>query len=204
MLNAKIEALKAELKILNVNLKNLEDGKLSAYLNLLSPIDGSIIKLDCNIGQFVDSQKLLMKIVDNRDLQLHFFSYQESANKLQLGQNLKVYSPDNPEMNYQATITSIGKSIDTESKSIRCIAKFDDKQELALIDGMYFQVEVILDTLNARAIPTEAIIKTGNNYFVLLKEKQDDNSLFFRSKEIKPGKIYSKVLVSFVYFHCIK
>jgi cobalt-zinc-cadmium efflux system membrane fusion protein len=39
MLNAKIEALRAQLKILNVSIKNLEDGQISIRLAVLSPVE---------------------------------------------------------------------------------------------------------------------------------------------------------------------
>ena len=191
MLIAKIKALKAELKILNVNLKNLEDGNFETYLPVLSPIEGYITLQNCNLGQFVDSQKLLMKIIDNRNLQLHFFVYQETVSKLQTGQMLDIFSPDNSENIYTGKITSIGKSIDPETKSIKCIAELKDNLRQVFITGMYFQVEVIIDTLNAKAIPSEAIFKTGNKYYVLVKEKQDNNSLFFRKEEVKTGVVSS-------------
>lgn len=187
MLIAKIKALKAELKILNVNLKNLEAGNLEIYLPILSPIEGYITLQNCNLGQFIDSEILLMKVIDNRDLQLHFFVYQETVSKIKIGQTLRIYSPDNSENTYNGKIISIGKSIDPETKSIKCIAELGDNLKHVFITGMYFQVEVQVDTLNAKAIPSEAIFKTENKYYVLVKEKQDDNSMFFRKEEVNAG-----------------
>ena len=189
MLIAKIKALKAELKILNVNLSNLEDGNLETYLPVLSPIEGYITLQNCNLGQFVDSQKLLMKVIDNRNLQLHFFVYQEAVSKIQSGQMLNIYSPDNSENIYTGKIISIGKSIDPETKSIKCIAELVGNPEQDFIPGMYFQVEVKIDTHNALAIPSEAIFKSGNKYYVLLKEKQDDDGSFFRKEEVSTGLV---------------
>ena len=189
MLIAKIKALKAELKILNVNLKNLEAGNLETYLPILSPIEGYITLQNCNLGQFIDSEILLMKVIDNRDLQLHFFVYQETVSKIKIGQSLNIYSPDNSENTYNGKIISIGKSIDPETKSIKCIAELGDNLKHVFITGMYFQVEVQIDTLNANAIPSEAIFKTENKYYVLVKEKQVDNNLFFRKEEVNAGVI---------------
>ena len=90
-------------------------------------------------------------------------------------------------MTYKAKIISIGKSIDPDTKSIECIAELEDNLTQRLINGMYFQVEVIIDTLNAKAILSEAIIKAGDKYYVFIKEKQDDNGWFFRKEEVKTG-----------------
>ena len=189
ILNAKIKALKAEFKILNVNLKNLEAGNLSSYLPILSPLSGYITLLNCNLGEFINSQTLLMKVIDNRDLQLYFFVYQENVNKLKKGQLLKIYSPDNTKDIYQAKVISIGKAVDPESKSIQCIAKPEDDLRKIFVDDMYFQVDVITDTLKARGIPSGAILKSGENFYVLVKEKEDDHNLYFRKEEVKTGII---------------
>ena len=187
ILQATIEALKAELKILNVDLKKLESGNLSMYLKIVAPIDGTITLQSCNLGKFVDSQELLMKIIDNHDLQLLFYVYQENVNKLQKGQLLDIYTPDNPKTMYNATIISVGKAIDPVTKSIICLAKPDERVRKIFVDKMYFQVEAKLDTVLAPAVPDAAIIKTGNNRYVLIKEKEDKQGLYFKREEVKTG-----------------
>ena len=189
ILQATIKALKAELKILNVNLNNLEAGNLSMYLPVVSPISGTITIQNCNLGQFIDSQELLMKIIDNRDLQLLFYVYQENVNKLEKGQLLDIYTPDKPEDIYKATIISVGKAIDPVTKSIECLAKPEEQVRKIFVDGMYFQVEVKLDTIHALAVPDAAIIKTGDKRFVLVKEKEDDEGMYFKKEEVKTGII---------------
>ncbi len=187
ILKAAIKALKAELNILHVNLSNLEKGNLLTILKIISPINGTITLQNVRIGQFVDSQELLMKIIDNSDLQLFFYVYQESINKVQTGQQLKIYTPDSPEIVYSAIVTSIGKAIGPTTKSIACRAKPEERLKDIFVDRMYFQVEVELDTIRSLAIPSSAILKVGNHNFVLVKEKEDDNAIFFRKEEVKTG-----------------
>lgn len=196
-LHAKIKGLQAELNILNVDIKKLKEGNLAAYLPIYSTIEGSITKLNCSLGEYVDSQELLFKIVDNRDLQLHFSIYQDAVAKVKKGQLLSVFCPDNPEIRSQAKVVSIGKSIDNETGSINCLAKFNNQKKKNLIDGMYLQVEVILDSAMSQAILTEALIKTGSKYYLMVKDKQEDDQLFFRMEEILIGnssKGYTQVL----------
>lgn len=182
---AQIQALKAELKIINVNLGQLEAGNITSYLNILSPISGYVSDLKCNTGEFISSETLLLKIIDNHNLQLHFFVYQETVSKLKRGQTLSIYKPDNPEKTYSAVIKSIGKSIDPETKSIRCIAEPEPNLKNFFVDGMYFQVEVITDTIKANALPKEAVIQSANAYYILVKEKEDKENLFFKKEFVK-------------------
>ena len=189
MLKAKIKALQAEFHILDVNITKLEEGNLSPFLAVHSPINGYIALLNADLGEFVETQTVLMKVIDNTDLQLYFYVYQENVNKLKKGQLLKIYSPDNPGEIYHARVISIGKAIDPESKSIPCIAKPEDKLRPLFVDGMYFQVDIIIDTVNALAVPEEAILKAGERSYVLVKEKEDDSGLYFRKEEVKTGMV---------------
>jgi len=186
-LKAKIQALKAELKIVNVNMSDLEAGNISSYLNIVSPISGYISELACNNGEFISSETMLLKIIDKRNLQLHFFVYQETIGNLQIGQKITIYSPNNSGKTYAASISSIGITIDKESKSIRCTAKPESDLNKIFVDGMYFQVEVVTDSLNAFAIPSEAIIKSANANYVLVKEKEDEKAMYFKKIKIKTG-----------------
>lgn len=197
ILKATIKALKAELKMLHVNIPELEKGNISIHLRVLAPVQGTITEQNVNIGQFVDSQELLMKIIDNSDLQLIFYVYQENVNKLKNGQILDIYTPGNPKEVYKATIISLGKAIDPDTKSIECLARPEDRVKEIFVDGMYFQVEVELDTVNSLALPSQAILKTDNRYYVLVKEKEDDNSMYFRKEKVNPGIVagdYTQVL----------
>ncbi|MCF6241085.1 MAG: efflux RND transporter periplasmic adaptor subunit [Bacteroidales bacterium] len=197
MLQAKIQALKAELKIVNVNFSSLESGNISSYLNIYAPIKGYVSNLKCNTGEFINSDVLIMQIIDNSNLQLHFFVYQETVGNLQIGQKVNIYSPDNSGKTYSASINYIGKSIDKESKSIRCIAEPENHLKKIFVDGMYFQVEVITDSIIAPALPSEAIIKSGDAYYVLVKEKEDAENLYFKKKYLKTGindKDYTQII----------
>ncbi len=187
MLNAKIKALKAQLKILNVSIGDLEEGQLSGQLAVHSPIGGYIAEQNCNVGQSVNTEELLMKVIDNKDLQLHFFVYQESVGKLKKGQLINIYTADDPDNIYTATISSIGKAIDPETKSIDCIAIPEKRLRPVFIDGMYFQVEVKTDTVTAPGLPAGAVVKTGGKQYVLVKEKEDENGMYFRKTAVNTG-----------------
>ncbi len=189
MLHARIQALKAQLEILNVNVKDLENGQLSVLLSVRSPVEGFVAAQNCNVGQFVNSGDLLMKVIGNRDLQLHFFVYQEMVGKLKPGQMIDIYSADNPAERYTATINTVGKAIDPDTKSIDCIARPGDKLRDIFIDGMYFQVEVKIDTVTAPGLPTTAIIKSDNKTYILVKEKETSQDLYFKKEAIKTGMV---------------
>jgi cobalt-zinc-cadmium efflux system membrane fusion protein len=216
MLNAQIKAIKAELNILKVDIPTLEQGKLSAFYQITAPIRGHITEQKCNLGQFVDDQKFLMKIIDNSTLQLHFFIYPELLKYLKLGQSLQFYQTDNNSIRHTAKIISIGKSVDSETKSIKCIAEIESTDHTDIISGMYVQVELTTESKELLALPSEAILKSEQQYFVLVKETQDENNMFFRKEEVQIGmisgdftqilgdKTWNNVLIKGAYYYSVE
>lgn len=184
ILTAQIEALKAELSILNVNMEELNSGKLSAYLPIYSPIDGYVNFQNCNIGLYVDSQKLLMKITDNSHLQLHFFVYQDDIKKLFVGQEIVLELGSEK---YSTKISSISKYINPDNKSLTCIAELDEKTSEIFTAGMHTPVEVILENRMALALPHDAILKENGKYYVLYEEKIENGIHYFKRMEIEIG-----------------
>ena len=120
-------------------------------------------------------------------MQIHFFVYQENVKKLKEGQLLSFYNANNIKQKYKAKIISIGKSINPETKTIKCIAELDNSNGQVFINGMYFRVDVIIDNHNAMALPSQAVIKTGNNHYVLVKDNEDDNNLYFKKEVVITG-----------------
>ncbi len=184
---AETQALKAELKIVKLDLNNLEKGNIVSFLNVKSPSNGYVTNMECNTGQYITPETMLMKVIDNNNLQLNFYVYQETVENLRKGQKVKIYTAHNSHKKYSAKIFSIGKAIDPATKSILCLAIPEKRIKNLFVDGMYFQVDVVTDTLSAQALPTNAIIKSGDEYYVLVKVKEDGDNLFFKKMYVKPG-----------------
>jgi cobalt-zinc-cadmium efflux system membrane fusion protein len=61
---AKYNALLEKLKVINVDIKSLEAGKVTSSINLHSPIGGYVTQVNVNIGKFVTPTDVIFEIVD--------------------------------------------------------------------------------------------------------------------------------------------
>ncbi len=179
--------LKSRLELLNINPENIAQGKISSTIKLLAPISGYVSKQYCSLGQFVDSQKILMKIVDTQKLQLKFFVFEKDILKLKNDQVVRFYSPDAKAKAFMGKLIRIGKSIDSETKTIECTASLDVSEGINFVNGMFMMVEVITKNIETLALPDESILKSGDDFYILVEEKEDENNYYFKQEAVKPG-----------------
>ncbi|WP_168026825.1 efflux RND transporter periplasmic adaptor subunit [Ignavibacterium album] len=186
-MQAKYNGLKARIEMLKLNPNNIQEGNVSSSINLYSPINGYITMQNCLLGQYIEPQQVLMQVVDVNKLYLQFFVFEKDIAKLKIGQKVYFYSSDNKSKTLNATVTAIGKSINSTTKSIECKAVINNDDKSSLLDGMYVNVNVVTTKSTALSLPTDAIIKSGNDNFVLQKEKEKNGNYYFIKKPIKIG-----------------
>lgn len=184
---ARYEGLKARLQLLDINLSQLESGKISPYIQILAPISGFISRQNCTLGMYAEPGNVLMEIVDIGNLQVELYVFEKDIPNLSIGQKVFFKHLDSNGTKANATLQYIGRSVDADNKAVSCIAKISDSQKLSLTEGMYVDAEVVLSTANLPALPGEAFLKGEEEVFVLVKEKEDDTNYYFKKQIAKTG-----------------
>jgi cobalt-zinc-cadmium efflux system membrane fusion protein len=186
VLEAQLKALDAELKILHIDPEQLKSGDLLMFLSVISPINGYVSNQYCNIGQYVNSEKMLCRITDNSNLRLEFHVYEKEISKLKTNQKISIRNPYHDSV-IVASVETISNSIDPQTRSIQCIARIDGKIPKQFVDGMFVQVEIIVDSKMALAVPSEAIVKKGEVSLIYMKVKEENGYMFFKPEEVITG-----------------
>ncbi|MCZ4696000.1 efflux RND transporter periplasmic adaptor subunit [Ancylomarina euxinus] len=197
VLMAKKQALNSKLHILQLDVSRIRDGNLYTALPLKAPISGYIIKQQLMLGQFIEQNQQLIEQVDINKLQLEISIFEKDVNQLELGQTIHFKNIGGGEMNYQAKLISIGKGLDTDSKSILCLASIEKNIKAKLIHGSYIQAKITTNEKDAIALPSNAITKLGNEHFVLVVNNRDNENYSFRKEKVKIGCIskgYTEIL----------
>jgi cobalt-zinc-cadmium efflux system membrane fusion protein len=91
-----------------------------------------------------------------------------------------------------ATLSSVGKTIDPDSRAIRCIAKIDSRINQNLINQSYIEATIVLDSQQAKALPSDAILKSGSDYFVFVIRKSDNQNYYLQKEQVKIGRVSDK------------
>ncbi|MBU1012465.1 MAG: efflux RND transporter periplasmic adaptor subunit [Bacteroidetes bacterium] len=184
---AKYSGLKSRLELLNLYSDKLEAGEITSTFNIHAPISGYISKQNCTLGQSIDPQNTLMEIVDINKLHLQLYIYEKDILKLNKGQTLRFYSPHLSDKIFTATLSQTGRSIDPETKTIECIAKIAKGDAEPFVNGMFMMVEVVSNQFEAMALPNDALLKSGDDFYILVKEKEDAENYYFKQIIVKTG-----------------
>ena len=194
---AKLKALHIKLNNLGLNISKIKGGNLYSSLPLRAPISGYLTKQTLMLGQFIEQNQQMLEQVNPSLLQLEIAVFENDVNKLQLGQTIHFSNVGCGKMAYQAKLTSIGKGIDHNSKSIICLASIEKDVKAQLIHGSFIQAKIKTNEKDAMALPSAAIIKSGNEHFVLIVDKRDKKNYFLRREKVTIGcksKGYSEIL----------
>jgi len=184
---AKYEGLKSQLTLIGIHPKQNEDINIISTLNLHAPISGYITTQKCVIGQYAEPNQALFEIVDMEKLQLQLFVYEKDISKLQEGQQVRYSIQGKENETYLAELVSVGKSIDLESKTIPCIAKMKKEDSGKFVNRMYVEAEIIVEKRKAMAISNHALLKAGEEHFLLIEDKTDGKNHYFRKRKVNIG-----------------
>lgn len=167
-LKAKINALQQQLSLININASTLTSDNISATVSIQSPISGSISHIEINIGSNIESSKPLMSVVDNRQLHVDLFVFEQDLPKIKEGQKIDLSLINMPGRNYTATIFAIGNAFENETKTIPVHAEITGDKN-GLIEGMNVTAFINTDQQLIDAVPTSAIIHNGGNDYIFIQ-----------------------------------
>lgn len=186
---ANYQSLKLQLELLNLNIQKIEKGDLYSSFPLIAPISGYITKQNTMIGQYIEPQKELIEIIDISKLQLSVGVFEKDINDISVGQEVEFNLLGEEKITQRAIISTIGKTIDNDTKMVNCIATIEKDQNISYTYGSFVEA-VIITSLNTKvAVPTEAIKKIGDNNYLLVVDSENEEKYFMKKIPVVTGRI---------------
>jgi len=179
---AKINALKLKLQLYNVDAEKLSSETISSHFKITAPIGGHITHISISIGQYIDPNKMIFEIVDNRYLHLDLTIFEQDIHKIHEGQTLTFSDANDPSHIHTAEIFSINKAFEDNQQAVIAHAKILHDTE-KLLPGMFIQARININTENAATLPDEAIVSNGNEHYVFVLEEENH----FRQIQVRTG-----------------
>ena len=173
-LKASLNALKQQLTLLNINTASLTAENISLYINIKSPIAGNIANIEINIGSTVEPSKDLMDVVDNSQLHLDLFVFEQDLPKVRIGQTVDVLLTNLPGKHYDAKIFSIGSAFQGESKSIPVHASLTSEKS-GLIEGMSVIANINVGNNSVLSVSSSAIASFGGNDYIFIQSENENH-----------------------------
>jgi cobalt-zinc-cadmium efflux system membrane fusion protein len=177
-----IKSLEEKLKLVRINPNNLSVNNISKSINVYSPIDGFVTKVNVNIGKYVTPGDVLFELVNPSDIHLNLKVFEKDLGKIFIGQHLISYTNNNPEKKYPGDIILISKDVSPDG-IIEVHCHFDNYDK-NLFPGMYMNAEIELKNNMHNVLPDEAFVRfEGKEYFF---ENTGKNK--FEMVEVEIGK----------------
>jgi len=163
-----ISALGEKLKLAGINTNQLTEQNITRSIQLHSPIDGYVSKVNVNIGKYVAPTDVLFELINPTDIHLALTVFEKDVNKLFIGQKLVSYTNNDPENKHHGDIILIGKDLGPDrSTEVHC--HFDDYDK-TLIPGTYMNADIEVTNKAAWVLPEDAVVRFENNQYVLVKK----------------------------------
>ncbi|CAM1340484.1 efflux RND transporter periplasmic adaptor subunit [Tenacibaculum amylolyticum] len=194
---ANVNGLAAQLRILNINLKPVQNGKISQSVPLVSPIEGAVQKVKVKTGQYVAPQTELLEVVNTHHVHADVMVFEKDVYKIKKGQKVSFKVQSIPDAELMAEIYAVGKTFEENPKAVHVHAEIENKKG-NLIPGMYIQGKIQVGNSFQKALPLKAVMKEGDNYYAFTAKKIQESWLFTPVKVVLGEKDGDWVAVEFL------
>ena len=157
-------ALAQKLQLVGIHPANLTENNISKSVNIHSPIDGYVTRVNVNIGKYISPTEIMFELVNPTDIHLALKIFEKDLPKLFIGQGLIAYTNNNPEKKYDCEVLLMGKDINAEGYTdVHCHFEQYDK---VLIPGTYMNAEIKVKNRKAIVLPADAIVRHDGKHFI--------------------------------------
>jgi cobalt-zinc-cadmium efflux system membrane fusion protein len=160
-----VKALAEKLRLVNINPLTLNENKISRSVPVYSPINGFVSKVNVNIGRFVNATDVLFELINPDDMHASLTVFEKDMTKIQVGQLVKVSFVEDPAREYDCEVILVTRNVDdNRSGTIHCHFKTRPKN---LLPGMFLNAAIHLEKIPALTVPEEALVRYGNQQYVI-------------------------------------
>jgi membrane fusion protein, heavy metal efflux system len=192
MQQATVRGLYERLRLIGINPDRLSAGSISRSINIYSPINGYVSKVNVSIGKYVNPSDVLFEIINPNSIHLALNVFEKDINKLKIGQKVLAYSNSNPTKKYNCEIILINKDVSADrSAEVHCHFENYDKD---LVPGMFMNAEIEQSNYQAYVLPEEAIVNyEKQNYVFVAKTNNQFEMMAVETGTVQNGKVEIKL-----------
>ena len=159
-----VSALAQKLQLAGINPSTLTENNISKSVNIYSPIDGYVTRVNVNIGKYISPTEIMFELVNPTDIHLALKIFEKDVPKLFIGQPLVAYTNNNPDKKYDCEVLLIGKDLNAEGYTdVHCHFETYDK---VLIPGTYMNAQIKVRNRKATTLPADAVVRYEGKHFV--------------------------------------
>ena len=166
--NLRVEhtALVEKLKLININAAQLNEGKISKSVNVYSPINGYVSKVNVNIGKYVTPSDVIFELINPSDIHLNLTIFEKDLQQIGIGQKVLAYTNAQPDKKYETEVILVSHNVEGGKSEVHC---HFEKYDKSLVPGMYMNAELQFKNQKVQFLPEEAIVNFENKDYVFVE-----------------------------------
>ena len=169
-----IEGLEKQLVLLGLSesaVKKTRAEKTIATFSIFAPISGAVEERNVVLGETVEPNKVIFKIVDPSTVFIEGSAFDEALPQLKIGQTVRIRLGSYPKDLFTGKIAHFSPSIDPQKRVLRLWAEVPNRAG-KLKPNLFAEMDVVVGGgQEVLAIPVEALITTEGESFVFVEEK---------------------------------
>lgn len=183
---ARYQSLTNQLKLVNQ-----QGGTTKGAMVITAPISGNVATIEVKMGTTITPGQSIFTLVDNSNIHLDLQVFEKDLPFIKEGQKVDLTLTNVEKSQITATIFSISKAFNANSKTVTVHAKIDTPTA-NLIPGMYVNALINIGKNTVEALPLEAIVKAdGRQYIFVLhqieQQGESEQHYLFNRLEVKTG-----------------
>ncbi|MDX5430493.1 MAG: efflux RND transporter periplasmic adaptor subunit [Bacteroidota bacterium] len=184
-----VKGYESQLKQLNLNVNKIRNGEIYENIPVVSPIDGYIEKVMIQLGQYIQPQTAMFKVVNTDHIHADLMVFEKDVHKVKQGQKISFTVESVPGSQLTAEIYSVGKQFEQNPKAVHIHAEIDQKKDY-LIPGMYINGKIHTSNDAVTALPEGAVIEEEGEAYIFIAEQHNEDGeteWAFKPVEIRTG-----------------
>ncbi len=181
-----LNASKATLQLMGVNVAALERGNIVSSIPIIAPIKGYIQNVAINIGKYVSPEQEMFEIVDNEHLHIGLKVFEKDIDKVKVGQKITFSLTTRPDKIYEAEIFALGRAFDMDTRAVKVHAKIIGDHK-GLLTGMFVEARITTTDKKVNALPEEAFISENGLDYIFIQKEKDNDDITFEKIQVNKG-----------------
>ncbi|MFB9076320.1 efflux RND transporter periplasmic adaptor subunit [Flavobacterium procerum] len=166
-----MSSLGQKLELIGLNVNRLTAANITKSINVISPVNGLVSKVNINNGKYIAPTEMLFELTNIQDIILTFNAFEKDVQSLKVGQQLEVYSNNNPEKKFGASIQFINHSLNND-RAAEVVARLNQYNSLFL-PGLFVNANVEVTTKKQLTLPENAIVDWKGKSYIFLSSDKD-------------------------------
>jgi Cu(I)/Ag(I) efflux system membrane fusion protein len=163
-------------------------GKVRENFPIYATVSGTVSEKMAEEGDYVKQGQPIVRVSNLATVWAMFDAYENQISQLKVGQKITVTSNAYPNKEFEATISFIAPSLNTQSRTISVRATLNNKEGI-LKPGMFVTSKVQVAKSREKqaliSVPASAVLWTGNRSLVYVKTNPDEP--IFEMREVTLG-----------------